>query len=316
MSVFDKVSRSSYVETMRLFLGKPKKGFLQEAGLVDRSEGSQVGRARRYQDEPVRRIEEEVNAKAARVEARDTTLGERIRLARDYAFLSDSELARILQVSRELVRRWGADINHPTDLVKLANVLQVPEAWLRTGDSAYLPADATLGVRVGEAASSFREELYALTIQVIEGLNENMTEPEAQAFLEHAVKTTPALAQAARKAGGRWQILDQSLFFVPWLPVAESTQASGKAPMWSTEVEEIIQQELATQPTVYKAWDEMKKRCEEKGLAYPQRITLFKRVQHDKERVERFGLDINDLIKQSVAKHEAFLNSVKTKDVA
>jgi hypothetical protein len=296
MSIFMAKTQSAYVENMRKFLRIAKVGFLQEMQLVH--SGKRIGRAPRYAQTAVNQIEVLVNQKALRVEAIDTSLGERIKLARDYAFKSDTDIGRNLKVSRELVRRWGLDLNRPTDLPALANELDVPYEWLASGGEMALKANSTLGVRVGAEALMYREKLLALTRQAIVELNLDIVDSQLAGLLhlEKLVFENPEMASLARKAGGRWLTFDGTLVFAPWVPIQKWELTRRK---WSDDVEAIIEEELGKAgQSVYKAWAQLCLRCKMMGLAedeFPRRITLFKRVNKERNRTERFGVNLHHL---------------------
>lgn len=297
MSIFMKKTQSAYVEQMRRFLGMAKKGFLQRMHLVPTS--VRIGKAYRFVPSALAQLEDLVNQKAMRVESPDSSLGERIRLARDYAFRTDADIGRSMKVSREMVRRWGLGKDMPTDLNALAEVLGVPLEWLISGDEKALKANSNLGARVGAQAQSCRENLRALTMQAVADLklSAGHSEQAIQSHLDKAVFENPEMASLARKAGGRWQSVGGMLVFAPWVPVEKWTLTSRK---WSDEVEAIIQEELRkSDQSIHKAWAQMSQRCKAMGLSedeFPRRITLFKRVARMRLRTERFGVNINQPI--------------------
>ncbi|MBK3779897.1 helix-turn-helix transcriptional regulator [Paraburkholderia aspalathi] len=304
MSQFDRYTTTEYVEALRKFLNVSKKNFLREAGFVENPDEPRKGRLPRYSTEPLSFLERLVNEKAARCEAKDTTIGERFRLARDYKGLSDAQLARELGVSRELVRRWGADMNRPSSVEQLATLLDVPVQWLEVGGEEFLAANSYLGVRVGEEAKVWREKLYALTLAILDEVPENDDPAYLQAYMEWAVFNKPEMAQAARRAGGRWHFLPglQDPLFAPWIPIEE--HEFGRR-LWSDEVEAIINEELARN-TVYGAHAALKARCEAMGLGpdeYPKRISLHKRIEKERNRVEKFGVNLNPQIAAAVEKY-------------
>lgn len=302
MSQFDRYTITEYVESLRSFLDISKRNFLRDYGFVEEADEKRKGRLPKYKDEPIKALESLANQKAARAEATDTTVGERFRIARDYMGFNDAEVSREVGVSRELVRRWGADVHRPSALDKLAVMLNVPEEWLANGGEEYLPANSHVGVRVGDEALTWREQLYGLTQAVVVDLPDGSDEAYAQAFIEWAVYNKFELAQAARRAGGRWQLLNNTLFFAPWVPIPEHGLSKR---FWSDEVESIIQEELQNKPSIYGAWEAIRSRCEAKGLgpeAYPKRISLHKRLERERMRMEKFGVDLNDVIAASVEK--------------
>lgn len=304
MSQFDRYTVTEYVEALRCFLDISKRNFLKDHGFIENDEPRQ-GRLPKYKDEPVQAVEALVNRKAERCEALDTTVGERYRIARDYMGLNDAQVSRELGVSRELVRRWGSDIHRPSNMAALATLLNVPLAWLEEGGEHNLPANSHLGVRVGDEGKLWREQLYGLTQAVVSEIPDAADEAYSQAFIEWAVYNRFDLARAARRAGGRWQIVSNTLLFSPWVPIPEHGLTKR---LWSDEVEAIIQEELATKPSVYGAWEGLKKRCEALGLGpdeFPKRISLHKRVEKERDRAEKFGVDLNDVVAEAVSKYTA-----------
>jgi DNA-binding transcriptional regulator YiaG len=303
MSQFDRYTVTEEVEAYRAFLDISKRGFLRDNGFVEDVEGQRKGRLPKYPEEAVKALQVKVNEKSARCEAPDTTVGERYRLARDYMGLNDAQVSRELGVSRELVRKWGLNVHRPSNMEALATLLNVPQAWLEEGGEHNLPANSHLGVRVGEEALYWREQLYGLTQVFVSELPDGADESYAQAAIEWEVFATFELAQAARRAGGRWQIVSNTLLFSPWVPIPEHGLSKR---FWTDDVEAIIQEELATKPSVYGAWEAMRQRCEAMGLGpddYPKRISLHKRAEKDRIRAERFGVDLNDIVAASVEKY-------------
>lgn len=309
MSQFDRYTEAERVEAMRVFLKLPKPGFQRELGLVQNPEEKRRGRLPGYRDEGVRELERRVNEKSALAESSDPvlTIGERIRLARDFKNFSDGDIAKApeLNVTRELVRRWRENINPPPEhrMEALSVVLDAPVAWLIGGGETNLPANSHLGVRVGEEALLWRETLYSLELPVVAELPDDVDDSFARAYIEHAVMTRPELAQAARRAGGRWQSVGGSLFFSPWVPIPEHGLSRR---LWSDDVEAIIEEELVNKPTIYGAYFGMKARCEAMGLKpdqYPKKISLHKRVEKERARANQFGVNLNPLVAESVAQH-------------
>jgi DNA-binding transcriptional regulator YiaG len=297
---------TEYVEALRVFLGISKANFLRDAGFVDEPAAGRRGRLPRYKEEPIAALEEQVNAKSARCEAPDSTTGERLRLARDFAGLTDADIARHLDVSRELVRRWGVDMHKPSKMDELVELLDVPKVWLEEGGEEHLPAFSHLGVRVGAEAAFWRDQLRALTRSVIPEIPENEEFQYFQAYIEWTVLNRPAMALAARRAGGRWQVVEgvADVMFAPWVPIPEHGLSRR---FWSDEVEAIIDEELVSQPSVYGAHRAMEERCIAMGLPkdkYPTRISLHKRVEKERLRAEKFGIDLNDQIAESVGRYE------------
>lgn len=307
MSQFDKYTEAERVEALRVFLKLPKPGFQRELGLVKNPEEKRVGRLPGYDENGLREIERRANEKSALAEASGTSMGDRILLARDFKGFSDSDIAKApqLDVTRELVRRWRENINRPPEarLAALAVVLDVPVAWLVHGGAENLPANSHLGVRVGDEALLWRETLYSMVLPVVAELDDEVDDSYAQAYIEHAIMTRPELAQAARRAGGRWQVVGGALYFAPWVPIEEHGLSRR---FWSDKVEAIIEEELVAKPSIYGAWHAMKARCEAMGLSekeYPKKISLHKRVEKERARAEQFGVNLNPMIAQSVAQH-------------
>jgi hypothetical protein len=304
MSQFDRYTSTEYVEGLRVFLGLRKEGFLKSHGFLDENAVPKKGRLPRHKDEPVDALGQLVNAKAARAEAPNgSSLGERIRIAKDYLSMTDMALSRKMGVSRELVRRWGENLNRPGDLHGLAVELDVPVAWLVHGGESALPANSHIGVRVGSETTVWREQLYSMTLAQLDDIPEAADVEFIQAHLEWAVFNHAEMATIARRSGGRWQADGKTLVFVPWVPI-EPHRLSRR--YWSDAVESIIEAELVEKASIYSAWHALRQRCEAMGLSpdeYPTKISLYKRVEKEKQRMESFGVDLNQQIKQSVIKY-------------
>ena len=206
-------------------------------------------------------------------------------------------------VSRELVRRWGENLNRPGDLQGLAAELEVPMEWLLHGGELALPANSHVGVRVGAEAKALREQLFALTLTKLEEISDHADIEFIQAHLEWTVINNPEMATVARRAGGRWQAYGTTLVFVPWVPIEPHGLTRR---YWSNEVEGIIESEMVEKASIYGAWHALRQRCEAMGLSpdeYPTKISLYKRAEKEKQRIESFGVDLNQQIKKSVAKY-------------
>lgn len=303
MSQFDKHTTAEYIDSLRVFLGEPKRDFLVRAGFVKEGE-QRTGRLTGYDPVALKALESRVNEKAALAESYDTTLGERYLLARDYQGFSDAKVAKHLGFSRELVRRWGKDISAPSCMPELAELLNVPLKWLQEGGEHNLVANTHLGVRVGEESLQWREALFSLIQTELSELEEAEDEQYIQAYIEWAVFNKPELATAARLSGGRWQFINNSLLFAPWVPIPERGLVRR---YWSDEVEEIIQEELNTQHSIYAAWEAIRVRCTALGLSedeFPKRISLHKRVERERDLAEKFGVDMNNMISAAVEKYQ------------
>lgn len=278
-----------YIQFLRRFLQMFKAGFFKTADLVSPS-WSGRGRHLSYPAEAVARLEELANAKSASAEALDTSLGQRYALARDFLGVSNAAVARKMGVSRELTRCWGAGINRPTNLEKLAKVLEAPVAWLEFGGSENLPANSHLGRRFGLENGNNREALFGETQGLICRLPDDISEVEIQQAIETAVFTMPNLSVLARRAGGRWQLVDGELKFAPWIPPAPKPQFGLMRRVWPDETEVIIAEKLAEKTSVYAAWHAIKARCVECGLAYPTKIALYKRLEKAQRKEEKLGI--------------------------
>jgi transcriptional regulator with XRE-family HTH domain len=288
MSQFESNHTSRYVQNLRKFLKIKKDKFSIVAGL--RSEPNRKGRLPTVTNEAISALEDAANQKAARCEIVNTTMGYRYRLARDYAGYTDSDVAREFGVSRELVRRWGIGLNRPTKIAKLAEYLDVPVEWLEHGDVNSLPANSHIGARVGKEAISYREEIYGMTILALASLSDEASSGDIQMYIENIVMANLSLSEAARCAGGRWQLVNDNLYFAPWISLP---QPGLSRRYWSDEVEAIIEEELAKKQSVYAAWHAIKSRCEIAGFDYPKMITLHKRLEKSRKWSEKFGIDFN-----------------------
>jgi len=304
MSQFDSHKKVQYIDTLRSFLGISKAEFQQKFSLYS-EDASNVQPRRDRNVALISLLEENANKKAARVEAPDTDFAERYNLAKSYMRLFDSDVARAMQVSREWARSWGTGKAHPTDMEKLSIVVQAPLAWLRDGNVDVLPANSTLGLRVGAENLEWRRALFDMTQAVLAELDATLDDDFLQAHLEWAVFYKPQMAHAARRAGGRWQVSDGQLVFAPWVPLQPKKPKQADLP-WSDEIEAIIQEELENnkRPTI--AGQRIKERCLALGYSEeecPKQVTVFKRAAKKKAHIERFGADLNAVVAAAVQKY-------------
>ena len=92
-----------------------------------------------------------------------------------------------------------------------------------------------------------------------------------------------------------------ALLFAPWDPIPDHGLSRR---YWSDEVETIIKEELSASPSVYGAWHALRDRCKAKGLTeYPKLISLHKRLDKEKERVARYGVNLNEMVAGSVSQY-------------
>lgn len=303
MSQFDCYTKSEYVETLRIFLREKKQNFLLRKGLLPAGYAPRRGRMQKFDDLPISKLEAEVNFKAAQAESDSQSLGDRLKIACDYKNLSISEIGNEMGVSRELARLWCTNVHKPRCLPELAEFLNVPLIWLEQGGQMHLPAHSFIGVRVGVDVLVLKEALYTKTLRLLADIPEGSDVEFIQAHIELAVMNNDDLKHLARRAGGRWQALDGTLFFTPWVPI----RAHGLSRRyWTDEVEAIIKEELMNKPSVYSAWESLKRRCDAAGLSpndYPRRISLHKRVEIERKRSETFGIDLNKMIRASLIKN-------------
>lgn len=303
MSQFDRYTMSEYVDSLREFMGFSKRTFMRDHGFTKDTDPPRTGRLPRYEEAPVIALEEKVNARAAEAE-QASTFSERYLAARSYMGVKDNDVAQHLGVTRELVRRWGLGMQRCTRPQEVAEFLQVPLEWLEgQGGEELLPADSRIGVRVGAESKQYREAMYARTQELIAELPEGADEAYAQAFIEWKVHNDPELSKIARRCGGRWQILNGMLMFAPWIPIEEHSLSRR---LWSDEVEQMIQEELASKPSVYGAWQSLRDRCQAMGIPedqFPKKISLHKRVEKERLRAEQFGVNLNDMVASSVARY-------------
>lgn len=289
MSQFDAYTDTQYVQGLRRFLRLQKTDFLRNSGLTDIPAAGRKGRLPRYRSAAIQSLEGGANLKARRAETA-SDFAERYAIARDYKYLSNAEVARLLGVSRELTRLWSQGKCRPKDLSVLADALDVPLVWLELGGGSSLPADSHIGVRVGLDAMHFRERLFELTSALMAEIPDDADENQVRAFIEKSVRSTHLMANTARRAGGRWQLADGKFVFAPWVPIQEHGLTRR---YWSDDVEAMIEEELASNSSVYGAWHQLKERCEAMGLSkgeYPRLVTLHKRIANSRERAKRFGV--------------------------
>lgn len=279
MGQFDKYSAVDYVNSLHVFLQKMGASFFVDNEILSDEHTKNRVQNHRYTEDAVNKLENEVNLEAERAEAIDTTLGERIRIAAAYKGFSSAEVAKLMGVSRELVQFWVEDIRHPGHSQALAQILDVPTAWLDLGGEQHLPANSHIGVRVGQESLKYRKNLYAKTLELIPKISEFADMEYAQAFIEQQVFSDQVLTQIARKTGGRWHILNGHLVFSPWAPT-ESHQKNHRN--WSDKLEAMIEEELSSKPSAYGAWNSLKARCTAIGLTkeqLPNKITLHRRLE-------------------------------------
>lgn len=303
MSQFDKYSTVEYVEGMESFLNKQSEIVFADTNL-SQPDITKPNRPGRFLIEVIGALEEEVNAKAARADAADTTFGERLKLAMDYKYFSAAQVAKFIGVSRKLVDLWGENLHRPSDIEKLAAVLDIPVRWLEIGGAQYLPANSHLGLRVGQENFDSKESLYAKTLEIIPNIPEDAEPGYAQAMIEYHVNSDPIMSELTRKGGGRWQILEGSLVFVPWISIAPYSFTRRK---WSDEIEAMMVDELSKKRSVYSAYASLKKRWESMGLTkgqYPTKIYLYKHIEKERDQAIKYGLNVNEMIKISVNRYK------------
>jgi hypothetical protein len=169
-------------------------------------------------------------------------------------------------------------------------MLDVPLLWLEYGEISSLPANSHLGVRVGKEGLMYREMIREMTKEFLLENSDMIPWQHVQTIIEFKVMTETDFASAARRAGGRWQVVGDNLYFAPWIPLPDRGLTRR---YWSDEVEAMIEEELTLKPSVYAAWHSLKLRCEEKNLAYPKMISLHKRIESRKKREAKFGIEFN-----------------------
>lgn len=296
MSMFQAYETACHIEKLRKFLGIPRAGFVEQYGLREQAEKEQ-GRLPRIAPETLAELHGLVNAQAAVADAEDSTFAQRLSLAMAYINMTPTTLGRNCGVSREAARRWCIDATPTVSIELIAEAVQAPAKWLEVGGAGNLPADSHLGLRVGDLALQLREELYAATLPLIVELPDDATDVQMMANIEEAVNARPELARLARQSGGRWQVVGGHLLFAPWQPLPEKPPT--RSP-WPLETEAIIEEELARCHSIYAAHKAIQARCEAARLPYPQRISLHKRIDRNRDRVVRFGLNLNDQVKAAL----------------
>jgi hypothetical protein len=292
MSRFHRHTTREYIEGLRKFLAWPKGTFKRDFGFTDETT-KRGGPGPKYPVAAIAKVEAAVNVKAARAEARDTTLAERYIIARDYQGLTDAGIARQLGVSRELCRRWGIELNTPTNLGLVAQLLDVPVEWLKHGGDANFPADSHVGIRVGQESLNLREMLFSITCDILVDISVNANDDAVRVFIENAIRTRPTLATVARQAGGRWQVLNGSLVFAPWSPIIEHGL---NRRLWPDEVEAKLELLQSTGISTYETHKRLKAWCDDKGLSCPKKISLYKRLNKKEKRALRFGVNLNSIV--------------------
>lgn len=284
--MFERTNRNAYLHAMLRFL-RVKRNAFEINERVDCLLGRRFRKP--ITDELLEKVEAAVNRKSAQAESAAGSFGSRYELARDYMGLKDSDVAGAVGVSRESIRQWRKSCVLPKKerAKKLAVILNVSVDWLVNGVCEYIPEDSHLGVRVGAERRAFREELYGITVRVLDDLSDNLSEQDLQRKIACAMTADHAMKLAMRRAGGRWCLSSGKLQFITW---AAPGFSFCPRKLWPDETEAIIKEELGRGQTTYAAWQIVKQRCEEKALPYPKRVTLHKRVQRMRSYFEEFGL--------------------------
>lgn len=290
MSQFDSHTHAGYVANLCNFLGKqhPEVKSIKMLRCTERK-----GRPPKLSQDMVEVLERAVNAVAARCEATDGDILERIALARKYRGYSRADVARYAGVSREAARKWCNGIALNSNVERLASVLDVPVRWLDFGGGRRLPANSALGVRVGAEGQVARNRLHEVTLALLQELEDLSSDEEVMAGIEQAVFERKGMAVLARRAGGRWHPQGRKLVFVPWQYLTPRPLVRR---YWDDEVEAIISDAMSAQGSVYGAWREIQRRAEAKGLRYPALISLYKRAEKHKAHCQRFGVDLGSLV--------------------
>lgn len=291
MSQFFAYTQPEYIRKLRKFLGRshPVVALLKR----DDRNGAK-GRAPNHPKLIVLELEKAVNELAARCEASDTSFQERFSIAAGYAGIKDAQLATVLGVSRQAVGSWRVGDAVPSSRMDaLANALKVPVRWLQHGGKDFLPSNSHLGVRVGHAARTCREQLLGLEQEALSGqISDSASPQELNLFVDVLLSSDGAISHLARQAGGRWLVQNTSLVFVPWRPI----EAHGlKRRDWSDAVERLIENALSSNRSVYGAFQQIQQQCEDLGENYPQKVTLYKRIAREREREAAFGLNQQQL---------------------
>lgn len=284
MSQFFSYTQPEYVRKLSKFLGgtHPAVQSLKR----ERHPGAK-GRAPNYSEASIQSLEKAANDMASRCEAPDTCFKERFSLAAAYSCKKDAAIARMMGVSRQALGWWRAGACMPSHLECLAEVLNVPIDWLRYGGEEALPAGSHLGVRVGCESLEYRERLYGVTLDVIQRTADSDIEDINRA-IGACISSNTESAKLSRRAGGRWLLQQERLVFAPWVPIRE--HGLGKR-YWSDAVELVIEAALKRHHSVTSAFREVQFKCEEIGEKYPQKISLYKRKAAERQRLNRFGLN-------------------------
>lgn len=289
MSQFDSHTRAGYVAKLCNFLGKQhpdvKSIKLQRCA-------ARKGRPPKLSQDMVEVLERGVNAIAARCEATDGDILERIALARKYRGYSLPEVGRRAGVTPEAARQWCNGIALNRNVQRIASALDVPVRWLEFGGARRLPANSPLGIRVGAEAEAARNRLHEVTLALLQESEDQSANEEVMAGIGLTVFERQEMAVLARRAGGRWHPQGRKLVFVPWKYLAPRSLTRRH---WDDEVEAFISDAMATQSSVYSAWCEVQQRAEAKGLKYPALITIYKRAEKLKAYCQRFGVDPSSL---------------------
>lgn len=213
MSQFFASTQSEYLRRLFRFLGCTHPAVKQ---LRRGQHGEATGSALHSLDTAVQVLEQAVNQLARRCEDSDTHFHERLSFACAYVGLSDAALGKKLGVYRRVTSDWRYGSSRPTDIDRLAEVLHVPAGWLQYGGEGNLPASSHVGIRVGDEASQYREQLYAVTLDALQDVSDDAQFDVVNAVFGETLLKDPVRAKLSRRAGGRWLISRGRLVFVSW----------------------------------------------------------------------------------------------------
>jgi len=247
--IFAAKTQSGYVNALRKFANLPRL----------RREGA--GRI------PINQLDVSEAEKAASQVADSLesakSLNARLAILLQYRELNFSKLANKTGVSRTAVQTWCSGSCNPShsNIEKLCAALDIPVSYLTDGDERLLRHDDVIGLRFGESAQPYRNSLK----EILDGV---ATGPIDKQLTQH-------ISSLTRKAGGYFDYENGRCRFIPWRKLKRYSRPS----KWPQEVEEIIDMAIASHTSIYQAHKAIEAICEEKGLPFPSKIALYKRLQ-------------------------------------
>ena len=306
MSYFNKnKGYADYSERMRMFLGYSVREYRQ---IFDfRKEDENSGRGRFFNNvynNGISSVESACNQKS-NLDKQSIHISQRLMFAISYERKQSMQRLRgALQVSHVTLSNWihGKSDPNNSQIMVIADALGVPSAWLKTGNTDFLPADSVIGQLVGPALKESKQEFLDLTRRLLrkefKGVLRETDVLIIKKRIEDYICEDIDARTLARKCGGRWffinkqNLIEDEYVFAPYATDMQFGERLDLRP-WPNEVEEIIKELLIKTGSISKAYPKIEDTCTAKNLPYPQRVTLYKRMKRLKHNIANIGVDID-----------------------